>query len=176
MLEQDFLQALLPLTLLVIVVLAVRQDLIERRIANSLTLAGLACGLALQALAGGATGFLHALAGAGVGLLCFLPWYLSKGMGAGDVKLMAVAGAFFGPVGAFIAAMLSLVSGGVLAIAFVLWRAHGMRAAAAGGAPDTAEASSPTQLRKERFPYAAAIAVGVAITMWLRGMLEVLIP
>jgi hypothetical protein len=32
------------------------------------------------------------------------------------------------------------------------------------------------QLRKERFPYAAAIAVGVVVTMWLRGMLEVLIP
>lgn len=176
MLEQNFLQALLPLSLLVILALAVRQDLTERRVANTLTLAGLACGLVLQALVGGTSGFIDALAGAGVGLLCFLPWYLAKGMGAGDVKLMAAAGAFFGPVGAFIAAMLSLVSGGVLALAFMLWRAHGMRTAAAGGAPNAADGSNPTQLRKERFPYAAAIAVGVVITMWLRGMLEVLIP
>ncbi len=175
-LEQYLGDTLLSMALLVLIALAVRQDLTERRIANVLTLAGLACGVALQSLAGGATGFLNSLAGAGVGLLCFLPLYLSKGMGAGDVKLMAAAGAFFGPTDACIAALLSLASGAVLALVILLWRVHEIRASPAG-APANAEGGSIlTQLRKERFPYAAAIAVGVVATMWLRGMLEFLTP
>jgi prepilin peptidase CpaA len=94
--------------------------LAEHRISNVLTLAGLPAALAAVNL-GGASGFLNALAGAGVGLLCFLPLYLSKGMGAGDVKLMAAAGAFFGPSDAFVAALLSLASGAVLALVILLW-------------------------------------------------------
>ncbi len=176
MLEQNFANASLAVTLLVLVALAVRQDLTERRISNVLTLAGLACGVVLQSLAGGATGFLNALAGAGVGLLCFLPLYLSKGMGAGDVKLMAAAGAFFGPADAFIAALLSLASGAVLALVILLWRAHEMRVAAAGVPAGDVGGSNLMRLRKERFPYAAAIAAGVLATMWMRGMLEVFSP
>lgn len=171
LLDQDLAQAALPLALLILAALAVRQDLAEQRISNALTLAGLACGVALHSLSGGTSGFLNALAGAGVGLLCFLPLYLSKGMGAGDVKLMAAAGAFFGPMDAFMAALLALVAGAVLALAILLWRMHEIRTV-----PGAVGASTPMQLRKERFPYAAAIAVGVVVTMWLRGMLEVLIP
>jgi prepilin peptidase CpaA len=159
-LQQNLPDAVLTMTLLVMVALAVRQDLSERRISNGLTLAGLVCGIALQSLSGGTSGFLNALAGAGVGLLCFLPLYLSKGMGAGDVKLMAAAGAFFGPADAFIAALLSLASGAVLALVILTWRVLQVRTAAAG---TSGGGVGPTllQLRKERFPYAAAIAIGV---------------
>lgn len=175
-LEQNFADASLTLTLLVLIALAVRQDLIERRIANVLTLAGLVGGIALQSISGGASGFLYALAGAGVGLLCFLPLYLSRGMGAGDVKLMAAAGAFFGPADAFIAVLLSLASGAVLALAILLWRTHEIRTAVAGASPGDEGGSILMRLRKERFPYAAAIAAGVLATMWMRGMLEVFSP
>ena len=175
-LEQHLVKASLSMTLLVLLALAVRQDLTDRRISNVLTLGGLACGIGLQSLWGGSSGFLNALAGAGVGLLCFLPLYLSKGMGAGDVKLMAAAGAFFGPTDAFVAALLSLASGAVLALVILLWRTHEIRMAAVGTPAGTAGESVLMQLRKERFPYAAAIAVGVVATLWLSGSLEVLIP
>ena len=173
MIEQHLAEASLSLTLLLVIALAVTQDLTERRISNVLALAGFAAGLALNSLQGGAPGFLNALAGAGAGLLCLLPFYLSKGMGAGDVKLMGAAGAFLGPVNAFIAALLSLGAGAVLGILVLIWRAFEMKAASAG-AP--AEGTMLSQLRKERFPYAAAIGVGVVLTMWSRGMLEVLVP
>ena len=176
LLEQHLVKASLSMTLLVLLALAVRQDLTDRRISNVLTLGGLACGIGLQSLWGGSSGFLNALAGAGVGLLCFLPLYLSKGMGAGDVKLMAAAGAFFGPTDAFVAALLSLASGAVLALVILLWRTHEIRMAAVGTPAGTAGESVLMQLRKERFPYAAAIAVGVVATLWLSGSLEVLIP
>lgn len=173
MLEQNIAQASLTVTLLVLIALAVRQDLVQRRISNVLTLAGLAVGIALQSISGGASGLLNALAGAGVGLLCFLPLYLSKGMGAGDVKLMAAAGAFFGPADAFIAALLSLAAGALLALVIMLWRAHEIRTAPVGASAGDDGSSDLMRLRKERFPYAAAIAAGVLTTMWMRGMLEV---
>ena len=177
MLEQNIASASLALALLVLVALAVRQDLTEQRIANLLTLTGLVAAVFLQSLSGGAPGFLFALAGAVVGLACFLPLYFCKGMGAGDVKLMAAAGAFFGPVGAFAAAMISLVAGAVLAVAFLMWRSREMRTAAtAGGLQAINSGPTPAQHHKERFPYAVAIAVGVIVTMWARGMLEVFTP
>lgn len=169
--QQGFAQALLALSLLTLLALAVRQDLSEHRISNQLTLAGLVTALLLHSYSGGISGFSSALAGAGIGFACFLPLYLCKGMGAGDVKLMAAAGAFLQPEGAFAAAMVSLASGAVLAVAFLIWRGHQMRTAAATGG----DTWNPTSLRKERFPYAVAIAVGVFVTMWARGMLKALI-
>jgi prepilin peptidase CpaA len=167
--DPTLLQAALTTTLLVVLALAVWQDLARHRIPNVLTITGFAAALALRALEGGMPGIVSALAGAGVGLVCFLPLYFAKGMGAGDVKLMAAAGAFLGPVAAFLAALVSLTAGAVLALVVVVWRRAEMRSQAAGVAP-----TAP--LRKERFPYAAAIAAGVLSTLWLSGMLEVPVP
>ena len=61
------------------------------------------------------------LMGWGVGLLLLLPLYLLRMMGAGDVKLMAMIGAFVGPndiLGVFLS---TLIVGGVLALV-VSWR------------------------------------------------------
>lgn len=48
------------------------------------------------------------------GLLLLLP-YLVGAMGAGDVKLVAALGAFFGPVQIFGAALLTFLAGGLMA-------------------------------------------------------------
>src|SRR6185312_16258695 len=81
-----------PLTLLAMLVIASQSDLRQHRIPNVVSLAGLIAGLALHALADGLHGMLSGLAGAAVGLLCFAPFYLLRGMGGGDVKLLAAAG------------------------------------------------------------------------------------
>jgi prepilin peptidase CpaA len=166
--DQDLVNIAASLTLTLVVALAVRQDLVEHRISNWLTLAALAAGLLIHSVFGGPDGFVHALAGAGVGLVCLLPLYLGKGMGAGDVKLMGAAGAFLGPLNAFVATLLSLVFGAVLAIVVLVWRMIEVRQATAG-APDL------SQVRKERFPYAVAIGLGAIATMWLRGMFDALL-
>ena len=168
--------AVATMALLFVMALAVRQDLIEHRISNLLTFGALAAALVLHSLAQSFDGFLYALAGAGVGLACLLPLYLGKGMGAGDVKLMAAAGAFLGPLNAFVASLWALAFGAVLAIVVVLWRVVEMRSAIAGAGTGTEPSgdfrAAVSRAGKERFPYAVAIAFGVIATMWMQGMLK----
>lgn len=163
-------------TLLVILAVAVREDLSSHRIPNGLTLGALALGIVLQAYGGGLDAFRLSIAGAAAGLAMLLPFYLMKGMGAGDVKLMMAAGAFLGPVDASVAVLLSLVAGAVLAVVIVVWRvasATGVPALSGNGAAgDSKLQSAFTRAAAEKFPYAAAIAAGVVATMWLRGFLQ----
>jgi prepilin peptidase CpaA len=114
---------LLDLFLLVLVGLAAASDLATRRIPNRLLLAG-----ALGALTGHLCSpvplhsCLSGLAGAGTGLLLFLPLYMLRGMAAGDVKLMATVGAFGTPLEAVQVALVAMLAGGALSLAVVLVR------------------------------------------------------
>ena len=147
---------------------AVWLDFARHRIPNVLTFGALGAGLLLSAVGAGLDGAVTAFAGAAVAIACFMPVYLMKGMGGGDVKLMAAAGAFLGPFNAFLAAMLTLAAGAVLGVAVLAWRILELRTNSGALASGPALA----QMRKERFPYAAAIAVGVITTLWLRGLLQ----
>lgn len=114
-------QTWLDLMLLVLVVIAAITDLAIRKIPNLLLLAAW-CGvfglhLSGATPAGSATA---ALGGAAVGFAVFLPLYMLRGMAAGDVKLMATVGLFFGPSQTFHACILAWCAGGVMALAIIL--------------------------------------------------------
>jgi len=167
-------------SVILVLALAVRADLLEHRIPNALNLAGLILGTGLACLVGGTSGIVYSAGGALVGSAVLIPLYLARGMGAGDVKLMGAAGAFLGPSGALLAAALTLIAGAVLGIAVVLWRLVEPRSPLATSPPAEASvawraAATISIARKERFPYAVAIAVGVVATLWLRGALGVLV-
>lgn len=72
-------------------------------------------------------GTLFALGGLAVGLAAFLPAYLFRVLGAGDVKLMAMVGAFLGTRATVGAVLAVLVAGGVLAVGFAV-KAGGLTA------------------------------------------------
>ena len=55
-----------------------------------------------------------------IGFGVFLPMYAAGGMAAGDVKLMAMAGAFLTPHDALWAAFFSLIAGGACGLLIVL--------------------------------------------------------
>ncbi|MES2129173.1 MAG: prepilin peptidase [Pseudomonadota bacterium] len=154
--------------------LAVWHDVRTRRIPNRLVLAGTLAALALQALlphgAGlfgdpaGALGLLPSLGGWALGLALLLPMYLLGAMGAGDVKLMAMVGAFLGPNGAMASVILTLLAGGVLALVTALF--HGVL--------PTVLANLGTLLRTRgaaaalsgaKLPYAIAISCGTLLQL-----------
>lgn len=108
-------------TLLLLLSVAAVFDLRFHRIPNWLVLAGALFGVIYNTIAPTFPGntILFPLAGIGMGLLLFLPLYFLRAMGAGDVKLLAMVGAFLGAGATVRVALLSIIAGGVLAIVFV---------------------------------------------------------
>jgi prepilin peptidase CpaA len=106
-----------------LVAAAAGMDLHTRRIPNVLVLIGLVLALAVQwALHGAAEGIHRWMLGLLTGGGLFFPLYLLRGMGAGDVKLMAAVGAFVGPEIALEIVLVTCVIGGVWALAVVAFR------------------------------------------------------
>lgn len=149
---------------------AVLSDLRRHRIPNLLVAAGIALGLAGQAFLAGLHGLGDGLLGALIGFAVFIPLYALGGMAAGDVKLMAMAGAFMLPqqaLGASLGALLAGGLGGLLVIAahgqirqafsryVVILGAHRYVAPAEG------------EVAGKSFPYALAILLGtLGSTLW----------
>lgn len=110
------------------------------------------------------SGLEQSLLGVLVGLGCFLPFYAARAMGAGDVKLLAAAGALLGPYEAWVAAICTLLIGAVLAVMYLAGGAVGAVAQAPAGSSWTMRIAYAhmriQQLRRERIPYALAIALG----------------
>jgi prepilin peptidase CpaA len=156
--------------LLVVLMIALATDLHDRRIPNVLIAIGLVAGLAGQAWLTGVAGLAAATVGAITGLLCLLPFYMSGGMGAGDVKLMAVCGAFLGPLHVILAAAATLAIGGVIGVFWLVWQTTvpgGQRGGHDARVPvlpasDPGEAAGCPPL-----PYAVAIAAGVVAELQL---------
>lgn len=67
-------------------------------------------------------GLATSLQGIGLALLVYLPLYLLRGIGAGDVKLMAALGAITGPANWLLIFVLTAVLGGIAAIVLVTVR------------------------------------------------------
>jgi prepilin peptidase CpaA len=156
---------------------AVREDLLAHRIPNRLTGSLLCLGCLLQFAFGGWSALGQAALGALVGLGILLPLYLLRAMGAGDVKLLAAIGALLGPHWALVAGIEALLAGGVLAVGYLI--VGSLRAALAlTGAPLIVRLcharERAQQLRRERFPYALAIAVGAISAVAQRGDLQAL--
>src|SRR5690349_17759206 len=109
--------------LLLLLLAAAWSDIRSRRIPNLLVFPGAIIGLLLHALLQqetGGLGILGSLAGLGTGLVLLLPLYLLRIMGAGDVKLMAMTGAFLGAQETVGALLCVLLAGGGLALAAAL--------------------------------------------------------
>jgi prepilin peptidase CpaA len=152
-------------------------DVRTRRIPNIVTFGGTIVAFVYHVFLGGVAGLGHSAAGWALGIALFLPMFLLRGMGAGDVKLLGAVGAWLGPMGALWGALYSVLAGGVLALAVGAW--HGYLGKAfqnlwvlfgfwrtTGVQPVTgltlADAPGP------RLAYGVAIFVGTAAAVWLK--------
>lgn len=104
------------LTALIIAATAVVTDLKSRTIPNALVVAGSVAGLCLNGWIGGGAGLLRSLLGGLGGFIVFLPFYLLRGMGGGDIKLMAALGFCLGLIAILQTALVASIAGAVLAI------------------------------------------------------------
>lgn len=159
---------------------AVITDLRARLIPNALVLTGALSGILLASLHPQGFGFLPAVGGMALGLVIFLPVYFLRAMGAGDVKLMAMTGAFLGYAAIAEAALWVMLMGGALALLFALRRGVARRMAA-NLREMLFSAAASVQIRTlpdfsqgpqtaARLPYAVAIALGVAAFLLARHL------
>jgi len=175
-------------TLSMAMVMAIDTDLRNRRIPNVLVLVVFVAALALN-LSGpangragpldlfpGALGLASSLAGALVGLGIFLPLYVLRAMGAGDVKLLAAIGALVGPAEIPGLALCVLLAGGLLAIVRMLISGNtaavlrNMSWLVAGWSGAAAQRFNPALHSADRMPYSIAIAGGLLAYSGWRAM------
>lgn len=106
--------------MILLLLLAVIFDQRERRIPNSLILMGLFLAWGCNVYVQGLSGLLFSLQGLLAGLaLLFIPFAM-RGMGAGDVKLLALVGAFKGAAFAFYSFIFMALWGGLIAVGILL--------------------------------------------------------
>jgi Flp pilus assembly protein protease CpaA len=124
-------------------------DAREYIIPDEFTIGGLVAGLVLAAI-GGTADLTQAILGAGVGFL--LLWLVGAGgtwlfkeeaMGGGDIKMMAMVGAFVGWQGVLLTVFLGALAGTIIFLPLTLLG------------------------RKKLVPFGVFLAVGAAITYWL---------
>jgi prepilin peptidase CpaA len=173
-------QMILWFLLAVHMVVAVYWDVRARRVPNAVILSGLITALVLHVLTSGLPGLWMFLAGALTGLAALLPMNVLRLMGAGDVKLMAMAGAFAGSAQATLWMVLyTLLAGGLLVVLYAtigrswgklfsnlfIMLTLGLSELDARGTGDKNKLQTAARL-----PYAAAIACG-SLGYLLFGML-----
>lgn len=106
--------------LVLLAVAAAVFDLRRRRVPNWLTASGAALGIVLNASLFGTPGLWFSLKGLGLAFLIYLPLYVLRTMGGGDVKLMAAVGAIVGPMNWFRIFVLTVFFGAAAAIFLML--------------------------------------------------------
>ncbi|HEV8039465.1 MAG TPA: prepilin peptidase [Bryobacteraceae bacterium] len=110
------------IVLVLMVSIAAVYDIRFRRIPNWLVLMGLVLGLGLNTFLLRWPGARASLLGIVLAFLIYFPLYLLRGMGAGDVKLMAAIGAIVGPANWFGIFIVSALLGGIVAVFLLLAR------------------------------------------------------
>jgi len=162
-----------------ILAVAVYFDLRYRRIPNALIVVGLAVA-AIVALQGPAlAGVMAATGGLLIGGAVFLPFFALRMLGAGDVKLMSLVGAFVGSGDIWLVLLYTFLAGGVLGSLSIV--ASGRTLSFFSGfrrwimsLPLLKDADSEPLMEIAgrsvlRIPYAVAIAAGCLVWMFQRA-------
>jgi prepilin peptidase CpaA len=162
---------------LTIAAVACVTDLRTRRIPNWLTFGTSAAAFLFHVLSGGWASLASSVGGWLVGVAVFAPFFVLRGLGAGDVKLLAALGAWLGPLTILYVAFYSTLAGGVLAVVvavkagylrtafrnlgglLALWWTTGVKPV------DGLTLNSGTA---PKLAYAVPIFAGLMVTLWMR--------
>jgi len=112
--------------LVFLLLLALISDIKTYRIKNSITLSFMGIGLFFNTAVGGFNGFLEALCGITFPFLLLLLLYLSRMLGAGDIKLFCSIGALMGWRFILWDMAFAFLSGGVIALIIIVRQKNGL--------------------------------------------------
>jgi prepilin peptidase CpaA len=153
-----------------------RAHRIPNRVVAPLAAAGVAFAIMSRSVDDGVR---FAVAGAAVGLFVWLPFYLLRWIGAGDVKLMTAVGAWLGMDGVLRASLAGAVAAGALALALLVWRRTSKDAAATMILLVNTVRKKPASLLVPRqsvvaasdrvMPYGVALVVGALAAGWFNS-------
>jgi prepilin peptidase CpaA len=152
-------------------------DVTTRRIPNVLTFGAAAAALLVRGVLFGTSGVLDASAGWVTGFVLLFPLFFVRGLGAGDVKLVAGLGAWFGPIDGLWLALYTAVAGGVIGLGYSVSRGYLRTAFSNIGVIGSHWMFSGFQpvpgltlenADRPRLPYAIPIFFGTVLTLWLR--------
>lgn len=163
--------------LLLILCVCFVTDVRNRKIYNAVIFPGVLAAILIHSVTEGWSGVSFSLGGFGVGLLLLLIPYLLGGMGAGDVKLLALIGAFKGTMFVLATAVYMALLGGLIAIAILLVKRGVLNSIRSlilnfwcirNGwiLPFRADKNTLTTT----YPYGVAIVGGALITLYAKGM------
>ena len=153
--------------------IAVFTDWREHKIYNKLLVPAFFTALLLHTFQGGISGLTSSLLGVALGFALLLLPYFMGGMGAGDVKLLAVIGAFGGVSFVFTSFLYGAFIGGLISV-FLLFRRKTLG--------DTLKhyflflpilkkpqnfSETMNNANQEKFPYGIAIAIGTLLALFL---------
>lgn len=167
---------MIDLFLIVLLMICAYTDLKRRRIYNVVVYPALVISIFTHLIFGGWEGLLFALTGFGTGLALLLIPYLMGGMGAGDVKLMALIGAMKGTAFILTAFLYIAILGGLIALGLLIMRRsvwYGVKRALVSlvllrrGIRLSPALSVSTN--SMLYPYGVAISAGTCITLLRTG-------
>jgi prepilin peptidase CpaA len=161
--------------------IAAASDLRARRIPNWLTLSGVLAGFGLNAMLLGWSGLSASGLGLALAFALYFPLYLLRGMGAGDVKLMAALGSLLGPMNWFWVFVYTAFAGGIFVVTVLPFQGRFKRVITnVGYAVWEMIHFRPPYLRTEeldvrsdksfRLPHGVFIALGVAAFLLFGGL------
>jgi prepilin peptidase CpaA len=158
--------------LTIVVIVAAVSDVRHHRIPNTLVYPGMVVALAGHGLTGGSNAVLFSIGGLTLGMTLLGIPYCMGWMGAGDVKLMGLAGSMLGPKAVMITVVLSTLVGGIYALISIVSKHRSGEAPRTrttiqrrGSVVDGCAPEAPHCSRKGQpgVPYGLAIATGVLI-------------
>jgi prepilin peptidase CpaA len=168
---------LLDVLLFIVLIICVITDIKSRKIYNNVILPSLLIAIFLQIMGTGFTGLIESVKGFGIGLGVLLIPYLLGGMGAGDVKLLALIGSIKGTGFVLVTSVYMALFGGIMAIAFLLFQRgvfQKINAIIYSIFSIRYGIKFPIALKNERkttLPYGVAIAAGAFFSFWMNGVL-----
>lgn len=165
---------MIDLFLLIILLICVITDVKSRKIYNKVIYPALLTAFLFHFAIGGWESISHSFIGFLIGAGLLLIPYMMRGMGAGDVKLLALVGALKGGAFVFESFLYMALIGGVISLGIILVRSGAIKSPVyfltGLQTGTTYQLFQLSGALKAKFPYGIAIASGTVLSMLAERM------